>query len=88
MLFHQIAFVLAAQIHSPFCYRELEFLSVLHCLLKNFDSFSVGQAHEVFFNDRLQRRQQVFVNHLVEEFQIVFAVFQRPAHAEFDEILL
>ena len=74
MLLYKIAFMLGSKVHTPSCYRELKLVSSLYSVFKNVDSFSISKSDKVFVYNRFQRINKRFVNHLIEEFQIVLAI--------------
>ena len=86
VFFHQVAFVLAAQVHSPFSYRELEFNTIFLCFLQYFKAFCVGKAHESIFQNTFEASNKFLVNHLVEELKVVLTVLQCPTNTIFNEV--
>ena len=88
VFFHKIAFMFAAEVHSPACNGELKPVTLLDSRFENVDAFGVSEAHEALFDNGFQGFDERLVNHLVEESKVVFAVVEGPLHAIFDEILL
>ncbi len=87
VFFHQVALVLACQIHTP-THRELELLAVFDGLFQYLDAFGVGQTHKLGVYHAAQALDEAVVDHLVEELEVIHAVVEGPADAVFDELLL
>ena len=61
-------------------------MSFGNSLFQYLDTFRIGQAHEVFFQDTLQTFNQSLIKHVIEELHIVGTVVQSPLHTILDEV--
>ena len=77
----------ACEIGTP-RYWELELVPLSHCFLKDIDALCVRQAHEIVFQDAFQAFDESLVDHVVEEFQFVFAVIECPFNAVLYKVFL
>ena len=86
MLLDEVTLVLGGQIDTP-VNRELELVAGGDGVFQYLDTVRVGKAHEAALEDTLEARDELLVEHVVEELDVVEAVIQSPLDAVLDELL-
>ncbi len=66
---------------------RVELMAVLDGLLQNLDALRIRQMHKLCIDHALQTPDESLVYHIVQELQIIGAVFKCPAYTILDEIL-
>ena len=85
MLLNQEAFMFRSQVNPPI-YRELECMAFSNSLFQNLAPFCIRQTDEIVFQHSLQTFDQTFIEHIVQEFDIVHTVVQSPLYTILDEL--
>ena len=86
MLFNKEAFVFGSQVTTPIN-REFELVAFSDSVFKNLDTLGIWQAYELAVDDTLQAVDKGFINHIVQELQIVGTIVERPFNAVLDKLL-
>ena len=74
----------AGKVAAP-VYGEFEFVPFGDGFFENFDTVGIGQAYEFGIDHFLQTFDKSFVEHVVEELQIVLTVVECPFDTELDK---
>ena len=85
VLFHEIAFVFGSQVAAP-VYGELKLFALGNGFFEQTNTFCVRQTHEFGVDHGVQAIEQGFVDHIIEEFEVLSAVFECPTYAVLDEV--
>ena len=85
MVLNQESFMFRSQIDTPI-YREFKCMSFCNRFFQNLDSFRIRQANEIFFQHSLQTFDQTFIEHIVQEFDIIHTVVQSPLYTVLNEL--
>ena len=86
VLFNEVAFVFRSQVAAPVD-RELKFVTILDGLFEYLYAFGIRESHEVDADNRTESFEETFVDHFVEEVEVVLAIVESPLYAELDEFL-